>query len=205
MVQAYACDPLRSTAIYTRLDESRLNDHYISSRDFGAAMSFDEELLDGARAPTWPREENPTSSRSKKPPRWWIAPCPHSRSGSRRASFVGVREDEENPRSRMLVSRKALMLLMATAGKATNPPRPKASTSSGPSKAVLQAELAGQQALVAALQTQLEMMGSQISAIEEAKRSEQRRADDWKERARVSLRNSRRLVCRRVCRGGASS
>ena len=101
----------------------------------------------------------------------------------KKGELVGVREDEENPRSRMLVSRKALMLLMATAGKATNPPRPKASTSSGPSKAVLQAELAGQQALVAALQTQLELMGSQISAIEEAKRSEQRRADDWKERA----------------------
>ena len=82
-----------------------------------------------------------------------------------------------------MVSRKELMLYMATAGKAANPPRPKASSNKGPSKAVLMAELAGQTALVVALQTQLELIQNQIGAIEEAKRSEQRRADDWKDRA----------------------
>ena len=136
-------------------------------------MSFDEELLDGARAAYLAAAGESTSSPSKKP-RHLSTERTTLKKWIKKGELTGVREDEENPRSRMLVSRKALMLLMATAGKATNPPRPKASSSSGPSKAVLQAELAGQQALVAALQTQLELMGSQISAIEEAKRAKRR-------------------------------
>ena len=146
-------------------------------------MSFDEELLDGARAAYLAARGESDLITIKEAATLVDRTVPTLKKWIKKGEAVGVREDEENPRSRMLVSRKALMLLMATAGKATNPPRPKASTSSGPSKAVLQAELAGQQALVAALQTQLEMMGSQISAIEEAKRSGKRRADDWKERA----------------------
>ena len=146
-------------------------------------MTCNEELLEGARAAYLAARGESDLIPIKEAATLVDRTVPTLRKWIKKGELKGEREDDENPRSRMLVSRKALMLLMATSGKATNPPRPKASSSSGPSKAVLQAELAGQQALVAALQGQLELIQAQISAVEEAKRSEQRRADDWKERA----------------------
>ena len=146
-------------------------------------MTFNEDLLDGARAAYLAVRGESDLIPIKEAATLVDRTVPTLKKWIKKGELVGVREDEDNPRSRMMVSRRALMLLMATAGKATNPPRPKASSSSGPSKAVLQAELAGQQALVAALEGQLQLIQAQISAVEEAKRSEQRRADDWKDRA----------------------
>ena len=145
-------------------------------------MIVNEEMLEGARAAYLAARGESDLIPIKEAATLVDRTVPTLKKWIKKGELNGQREDEENPRSRMLVSRKALMLLMATAGKSTNPPRPKASNS-GPSKAVLQAELAGQKALVTALQAQLELIQAQISAIEEAKRSEQRRADDWKERA----------------------
>ena len=146
-------------------------------------MTCNEELLDGARAAYLAARGDSDLIPIKEAATLVDRTVPTLKKWIKRGEIEGEREDETNPRSRILVSRRALMVLMATAGKATNPPRPKASSNTGPSKAVLQAELAGQQALVAALQGQLELIGAQISAVEESKRSEQRRADDWKERA----------------------
>ncbi len=145
-------------------------------------MTCNEELLEGARAAYLAARGESDLIPIKEASILVDRTVPTLKKWIKKGELEGQREDEDNPRSRMLVSRKALMLLMATAGKSTNPPRPK-SSSGGPSKAVLQAELSGQQALVTALQGQLELIQAQISAVEEAKRSEQRRADDWKERA----------------------
>ena len=93
-----------------------------------------------------------------------------------------VRENPENSKSKMLVSRATLMAFVATAGKAANPGRPTTS-SREPSKAVLVAELEGQRALVIALRAQLDLLEGQISAIEDGKRTERERADEWKDRA----------------------
>ncbi len=145
-------------------------------------MIVNEEMLEGARAAYLAARGESDLIPIKEAATLVDRTVPTLKKWIKKGELSGEREDADNPRSRMLVSRKALMLLMATAGKSTNPPRPKASNG-GPSKAVLQAELAGQKALVTALQAQLELIQAQISAIEEAKRSEQRRADDWKERA----------------------
>ena len=48
---------------------------------------------------------------------------------------------------------------------------------------VLVAELEGQRALVIALRAQLDLLEGQISAIEDGKRTERERADEWKDRA----------------------
>ena len=96
----------------------------------------------------------------------------------------GTREVPGNTKSKMLVSRAALMAYVATAGKSANPGRTSTS-SSGPSKAVLTAELEGQRALVIALRAQLELLESQIGAIDDAKRTERERANEWKDRATV--------------------
>ena len=146
-------------------------------------MDCNEELLDGARAAYLAARGESDLIPIKEAATLVDRTVPTLKKWVKNSEIKGVRENPENPRSRLMVSRKELMLYMATAGKAAKPPRPKASSSKGPSKAVLVAELAGQTALVVALQTQLELIQNQIGAIEEAKRSEQRRADDWKDRA----------------------
>ncbi len=149
-------------------------------------MDCNEELLEGARAAYLAARGESDLIPIKEAATLVDRTVPTLKKWIKKDEITGVRENPDNPRSRLMVSRRELMTYMATAGKAANPPRPKASSSAGPSKGVLKAELEGQKALVAALQTQLEMVTAQISAIEEAKRSEQRRADDWKDRA-VSL------------------
>jgi hypothetical protein len=145
-------------------------------------MDCNEELLDGARAAYLAARGESDLIPIKEAATLVDRTVPTLKKWVKNSEITGIRENADNPRSRLMVSRKELMVHMATAGKSTNPPRPMAS-SSGPSKAVLMAELAGQTALVLALQTQVELFQGQISAIEEAKRSEQRRADDWKDRA----------------------
>ena len=149
-------------------------------------MDCNEELLEGARAAYLAARGESDLIPINEAATLVDRTVPTLKKWIKKDELTGVRENPDNPRSRLMVSRRELMTHMATAGKAANPPRPKASSSSGPSKGVLKAELEGQKALVSALQTQLEMVTAQISAIEEAKRSEQRRADDWKDRA-VSL------------------
>jgi hypothetical protein len=95
------------------------------------------------------------------------------------------RADPNRPNSALLVSRTTLMSYAATSGAAANPGRPSASRSGGPSKAVLQAELEGQRALVTALRSQLELLQAQINVIEDGKRTERERAEDWKDRCQV--------------------
>jgi len=146
-------------------------------------MDCNEELLDGARAAYLAARGESDLIPIKEAATLVDRTVPTLKKWVKKSEINGIRENPDNPRSRLMVSRKELMVHMATAGKAANPPRPKASSSSGPSKAVLMAELAGQTALVLALQMQVELFQGQISAIEEAKRSEQRRADDWKDRA----------------------
>ena len=142
-----------------------------------------EELLEGARAAYLAARGESDLIPIKEAAALVDRTVPTLKKWIKNGDVSGVREHADNPRSRLLISRQELMAHMAVAGKSANPPRPKASASSGPSKGVLKAELDGQKALVAALQTQLELVTGQISAIEEAKRSEQRRADDWKDRA----------------------
>ena len=146
-------------------------------------MDCNEELLDGARAAYLAARGESDLIPIKEAATLVDRTVPTLKKWIKKCEIKGLRENPDNPRSRLMVSRKELMVHMATAGKAANPPRPRASSSSGPSKAVLVAELAGQTALVVALQTQLELIQNQIGAIDEAKRSEQRRADDWKDRA----------------------
>ena len=146
-------------------------------------MICNEELLDGARAAYLAARGESDLIPIREAATLVDRTVPTLKKWVKKGELGGEREEENNPRSRMMISRKALMLLMATAGKSTNPPRPRAASSTGTSKAVMQAELTGSQALVAALEGQLALIGAQISAVEEAKRSEQRRADDWKERA----------------------
>ena len=149
----------------------------------GTAMNCNEEMLDVARAAYLAARGESDLIPIKEAATLVDRTVPTLKKWIKREEISGVRENPDNPRSRLLVSRRELMTYMATAGKAANPPRPKASSSNGPSKAVLKAELDGQKALVAALQMQLELIQTQISVIEEAKRCEQRRADDWKDRA----------------------
>jgi hypothetical protein len=146
-------------------------------------MDCNEELLDGARAAYLAARGESDLIPIKEAATLVDRTVPTLKKWVKNSEINGIRENPDNPRSRLMVSRKELMVHMAIAGKAANPPRPRASSSSGPSKAVLMAELAGQTALLLALQTQVELFQGQISAIEEAKRSEQRRADDWKDRA----------------------
>ncbi len=146
-------------------------------------MPIEEELLDGARAAYLAARGDSDLIPIKEAAALVDRTVPTLKKWIKNGELNGAREEADNPRSRMLISRRELMVLMATSSKSANPPRPKPSESKGPSKAVLQAELAGQQALVAALQAQMDLMSAQIGAIEEAKRSEQRRADDWKDRA----------------------
>lgn len=146
-------------------------------------MDCNEELLEGARAAYLAARGESDLIPIKEAAALVDRTVPTLKKWVKNDELSGVREHPDNPRSRLMISRRELMTHMATAGKAANPPRPKASSKAGPSKGVLKAELEGQKALVSALQTQLEMVTAQISAIEEAKRSEQRRADDWKDRA----------------------
>jgi hypothetical protein len=96
----------------------------------------------------------------------------------------GAREQPGNTKSKMLVARSELMAYVATAGKSANPGRG-SSGGSGPSKAVLAAELEGQRTLVTALRAQLAMLEGQIGAIEDSRRTERERASEWKDRATV--------------------
>ncbi len=146
-------------------------------------MHCNEELLEGARAAYLAARGESDLIPIKEAAAMVDRTVPTLKKWIKHDDLAGVRENPDNPRSRLMISRRELMAHMATAGKSANPPRPKSSAKSGPSKGVLKAELEGQKALVAALQTQLELVTGQISAIEEAKRSEQRRADDWKDRA----------------------
>ena len=97
--------------------------------------------------------------------------------------LANQREDKNNTKGRILVSRTDLMAFVATAGKSASPGRP--SRNNEPTKAVLAAELEGQRVLVTALRTQLAMLETQISWIEDAKRTERERADEWRDRATV--------------------
>jgi len=146
-------------------------------------MDFNEEVLDVARAAYLAARGESDLIPIKEAAALVDRTVPTLKKWIKNGDLNGERENPDNPRSRLLVSRRELMTHMATAGKAANPPRPKASSSGGPSKAVLQAELEGQKALVDALRMQLELTQNQISVIEEGKRCEQRRADDWKDRA----------------------
>jgi hypothetical protein len=96
----------------------------------------------------------------------------------------GTRKDPENPRSALLVCRTELMTYVVVEGKKPDISRAR-STSSGPSKAVLQAELEGQKTLNNALQTQLSLIDSQMRLLEEGKRTERERAFEWKDRAKA--------------------
>jgi len=93
------------------------------------------------------------------------------------------RRDPGNSRSALLVSRSDLMTYVVTAGKKADTGRTRSDR--GPSKAVLQAELEGARTLNTALRTQLELLDSKISLIEEGKRVERERADEWKDRAKA--------------------
>jgi hypothetical protein len=145
-------------------------------------MDCNEELLDGARVAYLAARGESDLIPIKEAAMLVDRTVPTLKKWVKNSEINGTRENPDNPRSRLMVSRKELMVHMATAGKAANPPRAQTSNS-GPAKAVVIAELAGQTALVVALKTQLDLIQSQIGAIEEAKRSEQRRADDWKDRA----------------------
>jgi hypothetical protein len=96
----------------------------------------------------------------------------------------GHRRDPENPRSALLVSRSALMTYVVVAGKKADTGKVR-SSSAGPSKAVLNAELEGQKTLNHALRAQLDLIDSQMRLLEEAKRTERERADEWKDRAKA--------------------
>jgi hypothetical protein len=96
----------------------------------------------------------------------------------------GHRRDPENNRSALLVSRADLMTYVVTAGKKADTGRVR-SSSSGPSKAVLQAELEGQKTLTHALRAQLDLIDAQMRLIEEGKRTQRERADEWKDRAKA--------------------
>jgi len=146
-------------------------------------MTINEEMLDVARAAYLAARGESDLIPIKEAATLVDRTVPTLKKWIKKDEISAVRENPDNPRSRLMVSRRELMTYMATAGKAANPPRPMASSSGGPSKAVLHAELEGQKALVSALQMQLDLIQSQITVVEESKRCEQRRADDWKDRA----------------------
>ena len=147
-------------------------------------MSLNEEMIEGARAAYLAARGESDLIAIKEAATLVDRTVATIKSWIKKGELEGVRESAENPRSRILVSRVELMTYMATAGKAANPPRPKA-TSKEPSKAVVMAELEGKRSLVIALQAQLDMLHGQINAIEETKRCERERADEWKDRATV--------------------
>ena len=97
--------------------------------------------------------------------------------------LTGHRRVPGNNRSALLVSRSDLMTYVVTAGKKAD--TGKVRSDRGPSKAGLQAELEGQKTLNNALRAQLELLDSKISLIEEGKRVERERADEWKDRAKA--------------------
>ena len=98
--------------------------------------------------------------------------------------LTGYRQDPGNKRSALLVSRSELMTYVVTAGKKADIGRV-ASSSSGPSKAVLVAELEGQKTLNHSLRAQLDLVDSQMRLLEEGKRTERERACEWKDRAKA--------------------
>ena len=81
-------------------------------------MTFNEELLDGARAAYLAARGESDLIPIKEAATLVDRTVPTLKKWIKKGELVGVREDEDNPRSRMMVSRRALMLLMATAGKA---------------------------------------------------------------------------------------
>jgi len=95
----------------------------------------------------------------------------------------GTRRDPDNNRSALLVSRADLMTYVVTAGKKATSGHPR--SEKGPSKAVLKAEIEGQRVLTRALYAQLELLESKMNLIEEGKRVERERADEWKDRAKA--------------------
>jgi len=96
----------------------------------------------------------------------------------------GHRRDPGNNRSALLVSRSELMTYVVIAGKKADTGRVR-SSSSGPSKAVLLAELEGQKTLNHSLRAQLDLVDSQMRLLEEGKRTERERACEWKDRAKA--------------------
>ncbi len=97
--------------------------------------------------------------------------------------LAGTRQDPDNQRSALMVSRSDLMTYVVTAGKKANTGHRR--SDKGPTKAVLQAELEGQRVLNTALRAQLELIESKMHLIEEGKRTERERADEWKDRAKA--------------------
>ena len=83
--------------------------------------------------------------------------------------------------STTVVSREELLTYAAAAGKAAKPGRRKAKSSVTES-AVLQAELDGQKALIEALKAQLDLQDSQLRLLEDSRRIERERVDEWKDR-----------------------
>jgi len=81
-----------------------------------------------------------------------------------------------------LVSRADLMIYVAASGKSASPGR-RASAKNERSRAVLMAELNGQQALVGMLEQQLELLRTQITFLKEANEHERERAEEWKDRS----------------------
>ena len=96
----------------------------------------------------------------------------------------GHRTIPGNNKSALMVSRGELMTYVVVAGKKATTSRTR-SERSGPSKAVLQAELTGQKTLNAMLKSQMDLLDSKIALIEEGKRVERERADEWKDRAKA--------------------
>lgn len=92
-------------------------------------------------------------------------------------------EKRKGPRggSVIVVSRGDLLHFAGTAGKSAKPSRRKSQPSVA-SPAVLQAELDGQKALVEALRSQLELQDSQLRLLEDSRRMERVRVDEWKDR-----------------------
>jgi transposase len=83
--------------------------------------------------------------------------------------------------STTLVSREELLAYAAIAGKSAKPGRKK-KQSPREMPAVLQAELEGQKALVMALKAQLQLQDSQLRLLEDSRRVERERVDEWKDR-----------------------
>ena len=84
--------------------------------------------------------------------------------------------------ARTLVSSAELLAHAAVAGKAAKPARKKRQSPPVEHAAVLMAELAGQKALVEALQAQLELQSGQLRLLDDSRRLERERVEEWKDR-----------------------
>ena len=145
-------------------------------------MSQNEETLDCARKSYLAsRRQNEMISlsdaarmvdRSSSTVRKWL----------KEGEITTEREPRGKKGSRLMISREELLAHAAVAGKSARPARKKKSVPPSERAAVLAAELEGQKALVQALQAQLELQGGQLRLLEDSRRLERERVDEWKDR-----------------------